>query len=87
MGYYINQDSKGVTLPWRKAEALIADGAKVVDGETFQENLVCVVSNRDFDAAMYCHKSEYEYVKKYPDARPKQWLVYEHAKKLSGFTD
>lgn len=87
MGYYINKDSKGNLLPQTgKAKALIADGAKVVDGKTFEENMVCVVENPfSFDAALYAHKSEYQYVKDNPDMRRKVWLVHPLAKELSGY--
>jgi hypothetical protein len=86
MGYYVNENSKGEPLPIKgKANALIADGAKEVDGNEFLEDLVCVVGNGFFDAALYCYKEEYDYVKKYPDRRTKRWLVYEPAKRLSGF--
>lgn len=86
MGYYINYNSKGIELPAKgKADALIADGAKEVSGERYEENMVCVVENSFFDAAMYCYPEEYQYVKENPDQRPKRWLVYDHAKKLSGY--
>jgi hypothetical protein len=88
MGYYINYNSKGIALPaCGKANALIADGAKEVSGNNYEENLVCVVENGLFDAAMYCYLDEYEYVKSNPDNRKKRWLVYEHAKQLCGYDE
>ncbi len=53
MGRYINQNSKGESLPANgKAKALIADGAKVIPQPTeFEEDIVCVVENGMFDAA------------------------------------
>ena len=88
MGYYINQDSTGKLLPAiNKRRALINDGAKDLNTSTpaFQENLVCVVENPWFDAAAYCfdEKEMEDFIE--PDGRMKTWLVYEHAKKLSGY--
>lgn len=85
MGYYINTDSDGNILPVRKAGALLKDGAKEIDGKSFEENLVCVIHNFAFDAALYCDKNEYKYVINNPDERPKTWLVHPMAKELSGY--
>ena len=88
MGYYINHDSLGNLLPVKgKASALISDGAvSVSSSEGFQPNLVCVVSNGVFDAAAYIFdKFEFLECIKPGDTRVKQWLVYEHAAKLSGY--
>lgn len=88
MGYYINYNSKEIALPAKgKADALIADGAKEVDGNKFEENLVCVVQNGHFDAALYCDANEFDFIKRFPDPRPKRWVVYEQAKTLSGFPE
>lgn len=88
MGYYINQDSKGNALkPYGKTAALIADGAKSVSSsEGFQPNLVCIVLNGPFDAAAYVFdEKEFEHFNMAGDKRTKQWVVYEHAAKLSGY--
>ncbi len=86
MGYYINKNSKGELLsPINKTQALIADGAKITTAR-FQPNLVCVVENGLFDAAGYCFsKEEFEQFNNPNDDRPKTWLIYEHAAKLSGY--
>lgn len=84
MGKYINQNSKGEILPaLGKAKALLDDGGTLVDGNTFVENMVCVVGNVIFDAALYTDKSEYDYVKRNPDSRPKKWIIYPYAKDLA----
>lgn len=88
MGYYINWDSNGNTLPTTgKAKALIADGARSISSsEGYQPNLVCVVHNDVFEAAVYVF-DEHEFMDfiRPNDRRVKQWLVYEHAAKLSGY--
>lgn len=86
MGYYINQDSKGNSLPHQKVKALIADGAQVTDA-TYKDNLVCVVSNGGvFDAAGYVYsQQEFDAFTDPYDTRHKIWLVYEHAKMTSGY--
>lgn len=79
MGRYINQNSKGESLPANgKAAALIADGAKVISQPTeFEENGM-------FDAVGYMFNANELKVFTYPgDNRPKTWLKYEHADKLS----
>lgn len=88
MGFYINQNSKGVQLPARgKAKVLLEDGAILVAPE-FQPNLVCVVSNGPFDAAGYCYNErEFNDWTDPNDRRLKIWLVYEHARLLSGYED
>lgn len=84
MGYYVNKDSKGQSLPSTgKAQALVADGAIRVSPE-WQENLVCVVENGFFDAAAYCYnEKEFDYFIENPDPRPKTWLVHPMAKELA----
>lgn len=86
MGYYINSTSKGVRLPAKgKANQLIFDGAKRVKNE-FQENLVCVVDNGPFEAAAYAFsEDEFNAFNDPDDNRNKEWLVYPHAKSLSGY--
>ena len=88
MGYYINQNSKGDSLPSSgKVEALIADGATLVESEligVWQPNLVCVVNNGPFEAAGYAYsEEEMKAFSQANDPRPKTWLVYDHAEKLA----
>lgn len=85
MGKYINENSKGILLPATgKLEALIADGAVLTNDATFQKNLVCVVENGFFDAALFLYDyNEYEYVINNPDPRKKYWVVYPYAEKLA----
>jgi len=88
MGFYINQNSKGVLLPpINKADYLILDGGKEIpQPKEWIENLVCVVENGMFDAAGYVYsKQEFEDWTYKEDNRPKRWIIYEHAKKLSGY--
>jgi hypothetical protein len=89
MGYYINQNSNGVQLPPRnKADYLILGGAiEIPKPKEFVENLVCVIENGPFDAALYCYKkSEMDEVKDPQDFRPKRWLICPNAAKLSGYS-
>ena len=87
MGYYINSTSDGKPLlALNKAGMLIADGAvEINEPKAFQENLVCVMFNGLFDAAGYAYSEEEMETFKTPDGRPKRWLVYEHARELSGY--
>ena len=84
MGKYINQDSKNNAIGnsyQQKVNALIADGAEVLDPSKveFQPNLVCVVNNGMFAAAGYAYsKGEFDAFNS-PDGRSKTWLVYPHA--------
>jgi hypothetical protein len=84
MGRYINQNSRGESLPTTgKAEALLNDGAKRVPC-AWQKNLVCVVENGPFDAAGYAYcESEFKAFNLPSDTRRKTWLVYEHAERLA----
>jgi len=83
MGYYINENSKGESLPSiGKVQALIEDGAEVVKAE-YQPNLICVVDNIMFEAAGYCYSEEEFEEFKHPDGRKKTWLVHPLAEKLA----
>jgi hypothetical protein len=86
MGYYVNHNSKGESLPSvGKAQALVADGATPTK-PYFQPNLVCVVENGPFDAAGYCYsEGEFKAFTIPGDLRRKTWLIYEPAAKLSGY--
>lgn len=84
MGKYINKTSTGKGLSaFGKARELIADGAKMVSDESYQENMICVVENGMFEAAGYAFcEAEYEAFKR-PDGRPKIWLVHPLASELA----
>ena len=87
MGYYINQIN-GKLLPAKnKAQFLIENGAKKVEGKIeFQENLVCVVENAFFDAAGFTFSQDEMDVFNNPyDNRPKTWLIVPDAAKLAGY--
>ena len=85
MHYFINQDSKGNILPSQGTiKCLIKDGAKIVSSD-FQYNLVCVVETMGIESAVFIHdQAEMDYFKS-PCGRKKTWLVYSHAKRLSGY--
>lgn len=86
MGYYINENSKGKTLEVQgKAKGLVADGAKIVSGEEFVEDLICVVKNGLFEAAGYAYNEAEWKIFSQDDGRLKLWLVHPDAKELSGF--
>lgn len=81
---YLNYNSKGQPLlPFFKTEQLLEDGGVEVDGNKFQKNLVCIVENDYFDAAIYCSEEEYDFIKNNPDNRPKNWVVYDNIHKLN----
>lgn len=85
MGYYINENSKGEPAPSKgKVQFLINDVATVTDA-TFQDNLICVCENGMFDAAGYCYSEDEFKAFTHPDGRRKTFLVYPHAKKVSGY--
>ena len=88
MGYYINSNSKDEGLgATGKANGLALDGARIIpEPTTWQEGLVCVVENGPFDAAAYVYnEKEMKEFQNPSDYRRKTWLIYEHAKKLSGY--
>ena len=81
MGRYINNIGNTYN---EKINSLIADGARIVDGENFQENLVCVVNNGHFAAAAYAYdEREYKHFTDPSDPRRKTWLVYHKANQLA----
>jgi hypothetical protein len=86
MGYYINQMPNGDPLPRSgKVEKLLTiDGViKMTEPEEFMEDIVCVVDNGAFDAAVYAfNESELNYFKK-DDGRDKTWLRIPGAKELA----
>jgi len=85
MGKYINYTSTQQPLPsLGKAQALINDGAKIVNKPlSWEENLVCVADNGFFECAAYLYSESELEAFSYPDGRPKQWLKYPHAKTLA----
>jgi hypothetical protein len=87
MGYYINHIN-GKQLPSvGKAQKLISEGAIRIGIPTeFQDNLVCVVENFFFDAAVYAYdeREMTEFINP-NDYRPKTWLIVPNADTLSGF--
>lgn len=85
MGYYVNKLSNGRDLlPKGKANALVNDGGTIVDGSSFQPNLICVVDNGFFEAAGFAY-SEKEYQEFKATSRPKVWLIHPKAPELSGY--
>lgn len=85
MALYINAVSTGEMLPrMGKADALIADGAFVIEEPNeLQPDLVCVVENPSSDAACYVDIPVQFKICKQPDDRNRIWLIYSHAKKLA----
>lgn len=87
MGFYVNQDSKGNILPSKgKVQALVNDGATILEKPEFTENLVCVVDNGAFEAAAFAY--DYEEFNRFMRGRydrPWTWLIYPHAAELSGY--
>ena len=88
MGLYINQNSNGTNLPaCNKADYLLLDGGKeIFPPIKFQPNLVCVVENGLFDAAGFCYnENEFKAFNDPSDPRPKRWIIYPNAAKISGY--
>ena len=86
MGRYINQNSNGARLPnCGKADYIILDGGvEISEPKEWCENLVCVVENGPFDAALYCvDKGEYRAATNPNDHRPKRWIIYPKASELA----
>ena len=86
MGYYINKLATGRILPPKgKANALVNDGATIVDGSSFQPDLICVVENGYFEAAAFVYsQAEYDEFAT-DDGRPKVWLTHPKAAELAGY--
>jgi hypothetical protein len=83
MGVYINLKSNGSPLPAKgKAEELIKDGGIIVPFPSeYRPNLVCVVQNGLFDAALIVTSpDEFRHATVVGDNRPKTWLEYDHSK-------
>jgi len=85
MGKYINHTFTEEPLPaLGKVQALVADGAKVIQRPTiWEEDLVCVANNGFFECAAYLYSQNELEAFAYPDGRTKTWLKYSHAKFLA----
>lgn len=82
MGLYINHTSNGKRLPLKgKLQHLLDDGAKIIPApHKFQPDLVCVICNYTFDAALYCDMdSERAELMRPSETRPIVWVTYAHA--------
>lgn len=90
MGYYITEDSKGFPLSVHgKVEDLEEDGAEIIATPTeWMEDLVCVVDNGMWQAAAYCYSpTELSRFLHGRNDRSWTWMVYKHAKNLSGYNE
>jgi len=87
MGYYINSNLKGKeTPPSGKVDFLVNDGAMIIpEPNKWKEGIVCVVDNGPFEAAAYAYSEGEMEEFKINDGRPKTWLYYPPAKKISGY--
>lgn len=91
MSFYINEDSTGKPLPtFKKAAALLADGATQADGKQFEPNLICVADRFTHDAAIYLYdQREYDRIcagnKATGDEQYVVWLTHPNAKKIAKF--
>ena len=82
MGKYINKTSSRVHIGpsfLDKCQALVEDGATPIDiPPRLIPNLVCVVDNVAFAAAIYIHnEEEYQRVIRHFDTRNKQWFIWD----------
>ena len=87
MGLYINKTTKNSRIG-KYANTKIAeicyDGGKVIRApREWQENLVCVVDNGEFGAALYCINEQEFQVASRPDGRPKTWIIYPNVKEVA----
>lgn len=89
MGYYIDRTSSCILPATGKANKLIALGGKQIpQPKLWIENLVCVVENGMFDAAGYIYSQrELDQFADPSDYRPKTWIIFPDAAKLSGYND
>jgi hypothetical protein len=86
MGYYIN-NVKGKFLPTKGKAKFLTDNIEGSENlrskppENYSDNIVCVIENLMFDAALYCYsENEFNYVKSINDGRQKTWLIIPDAK-------
>lgn len=88
MGYYVNQNSHlDILSANNKVNELINDGAIVIEKpDNLIPNLVCVIRTPAYDSACYVYNhEEMSMLSNSADARPKTWMIYEHAPMLSGY--
>jgi hypothetical protein len=88
MGLYVNHNSAGMLLPANnKADYLLLDGGEEIpEPKEFVQNLICVIENGPFDAALYCYKkSEMDIAKNPQDSRPKRWIIYPYAAEITRY--
>lgn len=85
MGKYINTNSSNLPIPpLGKVEALVSDGANIIQRPSvWGENIVCVADNGFFECAAYIYSQDELEAFAYPCGRPKTWLNYPHAKQLA----
>ena len=89
MGFYINNFANGTPLSnnFKDVDLLDIPGALIIPRpDAWQEDLVCVVKNGQWDAAAYCYSQE-EFVRfNHPDDRRiKIWLHVPNAKSLTNY--
>lgn len=85
MGKYVNAiNGEYIGTSYKdKCEGLLKFGAKETSGDSFQEDLICVVNNGNFGAAGYAYSErEYECFKE-DCGRNKRWFVLKDALKHS----
>jgi hypothetical protein len=82
--FCLHKNSTGEKLPvFEKRKALIQDGAIETD-EKFKPELVCIIEGFLLDLCAYVATTEqFDYLRS--DGRRKHWLIYNHAKKISGY--
>lgn len=82
--FCLHKNNKGEKLPvFEKRQALIDDGA-IETNEEFKSDLVCIIEGFWLDLCAYVATNEqFDYLRS--DGRRKHWLIYNHAKKLSGY--
>ena len=87
MPYFVDKNSKNRPLPTLgKVRALAADGAiMIAQPPRVIPNLVCVVIvSLDEGQAVYVHDQQDFVGLAFNQDRPRVWMIYKHAKKLSG---
>lgn len=85
---YINNLADGTSLPRKGKVAFleknIPETVRIMTPTKFVENLVCVVDNSIFDAAVYAYnEQEMKHFQFSDDLRPKVWLIVPGAKELA----
>jgi len=92
MGFYINQINGKDVPRFEKASFIIQNvaGARLIEPPTeWQEGLVCVVDNGNFEAAAYAFNEHEMKVFLATDSdydqRPRTWLLVPGAKEIVGY--